>query len=125
MTRRECMRPLYKLVVMLGLALGLLAARTAHAAEIVHVVQPGENLFRIGLHYGVGWRDIMAANGLYSTDIYVGEALVIPGTAGGGAAVAAAPAAAGAAATGAGAAGATVCAASPPEVPGMTSASPT
>jgi lipoprotein NlpD len=63
-----------------------LAARTAHAAEIVHVVQPGENLFRIGLHYGVGWRDIMAANGLYSTNIYVGEALVIPGTSGGEAA---------------------------------------
>ena len=79
MTRRDCMRPLYKLSLMLGLVVALLATRTAHAAEIVHVVQPGENLFRIGLQYGVGWHDIMAANGLYSTNIYVGEALVIPG----------------------------------------------
>jgi LysM repeat protein len=89
--RSNRLRLLYKLSVMLGLALGLVAARTAHAAEIVHVVQPGENLFRIGLHYGVGWRDIMAANGLYSTNIYVGEALVIPGTAGGEAAQTVAP----------------------------------
>jgi LysM repeat protein len=94
MPRRNRNRPLYKLIVLLGLALGLLAARTAHAAEIIHVVGPGENLFRIGLRYGVDWRDIMAANGLYSTNIYVGEALVIPGAAGGEAPPAAAPAAA-------------------------------
>ena len=85
MARVERVRPFYKLIVIFGLALALLAARTAQAAEIVHVVQPGENLFRIGLLYGVGWRDIMAANGLYSTNIYVGEALVIPGTSDGAA----------------------------------------
>jgi LysM repeat protein/uncharacterized protein YvpB len=85
MARDNRMRLHYTLIVVVGLALGLLAARTAHAAEIVHVVQPGENLFRIGLQYGVGWRDIMAANGLYSTNIYVGQALVIPGTSGGAA----------------------------------------
>ena len=44
----------------------------------MHVVQPGENLFRIGLHYGVDWREIMTANGLYGTNIYVCQALVIP-----------------------------------------------
>jgi LysM repeat protein len=85
LARVDRMRPLYKLTLVLGLALGLLAARTAHAAEIVHVVQPGENLFRIGLRYGVNWRDIMAANGLYSTNIYVGQSLVIPGTSDGAA----------------------------------------
>ena len=51
MARVDRMRPLYKLILLLGLALGLLAARTAHAAEIVHVVGPGENLFRIGLRH--------------------------------------------------------------------------
>jgi LysM repeat protein/uncharacterized protein YvpB len=99
MARVDRMRPLYKLVLMLGLTLGLLAARAAHAAEIVHVVQPGENLFRIGLRYGVNWRDIMAANGLYSTNITVGQSLVIPGTSDGAAPQAepaAAPAAGGA-----------------------------
>jgi len=67
-------------LVVLGLALALGLPRAALAAEIVHVVQPGENLFRIGLRYGVDWRAIMTANGLYSTNIYAGQALVIPGT---------------------------------------------
>jgi LysM repeat protein/uncharacterized protein YvpB len=52
------------------------------ADGIVHIVQPGENLFRIGLAYGIGWQAIMDANGLYSTNIYVGESLIIPTTGG-------------------------------------------
>lgn len=64
----------------LVLSLALWAPRPALAAEIIHVVQPGENLFRIGLNYGVDWRTIMAANGLYNTYIHVGQSLVIPGT---------------------------------------------
>jgi lipoprotein-anchoring transpeptidase ErfK/SrfK len=56
----------------------------------VHVVQRGENLFRIGLRYGVSWQAIMQANGLGSTNIYVGQRLTIPG--GNGAAASAAPA---------------------------------
>jgi len=67
-------------LVVLSLALALGLPRAALAAEIVHLVQPGENLFRIGLRYGVDWRAIMRANGLYSTNIYAGQALVIPGT---------------------------------------------
>lgn len=51
---------------------------TARADSIVHIVQPGENLFRIGLKYGVPWQDIVAANGLSSTKIYVGQQLIIP-----------------------------------------------
>jgi LysM repeat protein len=72
------MRWVKTIVVSAGLAAGLLAARPALADGITHVVQPGENLFRIGLAYGIGWQAIMQANGLYSTDIYVGEALLIP-----------------------------------------------
>jgi LysM repeat protein len=46
---------------------------------IVHVVQPGENLFRIGLRYGVTPQQIALANGLKDvTQIYVGQRLVIP-----------------------------------------------
>ncbi len=50
----------------------------AHAQGTVHIVQPGENLFRIGLKYGVAWTDIMQANGLSSVYIYAGQRLVIP-----------------------------------------------
>ena len=66
--------------LMLALALAVLPVLTAHADSITHVVQPGENLFRIGLRYGISWRDIMVANGLYSTDIYPGQVLIIPAT---------------------------------------------
>jgi LysM repeat protein len=64
--------------VALALALVLTPVFTAQAEGITHVVQPGENLFRIGLRYGVSWLDIMAANGLTSTYIYPGEVLIIP-----------------------------------------------
>ena len=53
--------------------------QTARADSLIHVVQPGENLFRIGLRYGVSWVDIMQANGLANTNIYVGQQLIIPG----------------------------------------------
>jgi LysM repeat protein len=55
--------------------------QTARAEEVIHIVQPGENLFRIGLKYGVSWVAIMNANGLPDTTIYVGQSLVIPGAA--------------------------------------------
>ena len=74
------------------LALAVWAPRVALAADIIHVVQPGENLYRIGLQYGVGWQTIMAANGLYNTYIHVGQSLVIPGAAGSAVAVTPPPA---------------------------------
>jgi LysM repeat protein len=47
--------------------------------ERIHIVQQGENLFRIGLKYGMDWQEIAQANGIVnSTDIYVGQKLVIP-----------------------------------------------
>jgi len=72
------MRWFGKLFIAVGLLAGLWAAQPALADGIVHVVQPGENLFRIGLAYGISWQAIMDANGLYSTDIFVGESLIIP-----------------------------------------------
>ena len=45
----------------------------------IHVVQPGENLFRIALRYGVTVETIAAANRLGSTTlIFVGQQLSIP-----------------------------------------------
>jgi len=46
----------------------------------VHIVQPGETLYRIGLKYGISWLAIQAANGLGGTYIYTGQRLVIPGS---------------------------------------------
>ncbi len=48
------------------------------ADTITHTVQPGENLYRIGLHYGVSWIDIMEANHLAGSTIYAGQTLIIP-----------------------------------------------
>jgi LysM repeat protein len=64
--------------VLLLLLAGAPHPRAAHADQITHTVQPGENLFRIGLRYGVSWIDIQRANGLPTATIYVGQQLVIP-----------------------------------------------
>jgi len=42
------------------------------------VVQRGENLFRIGLKYGVSIAALQSANGLSGNTIYVGQRLTIP-----------------------------------------------
>ncbi|MBC7260988.1 MAG: LysM peptidoglycan-binding domain-containing protein, partial [Chloroflexi bacterium] len=50
--------------------------------QLIHVVQAGENLFRLALRYGTTVEDIMAANGLTDENmIFVGQRLVIPGKA--------------------------------------------
>lgn len=49
-------------------------------SSTTHTVQPGENLFRIALRYGVGMDELAQANNI--TDqrrIYAGQVLVIPG----------------------------------------------
>ncbi len=72
-----------KTLVVLVLLCALLCPAAVQAqTSIVHVVQPGENLFRISLRYGTTVDDIMAANGLTSIYIYVGQELVIPGASG-------------------------------------------
>lgn len=45
-----------------------------------HVVQSGENLFRIALRYGVDMNELAALNNIYDvTTVYVGQVLTIPG----------------------------------------------
>jgi nucleoid-associated protein YgaU len=51
----------------------------APVEERTHIVQQGENLFRIGLKYGISWEAIAQANGITDpTQVYVGQKLVIP-----------------------------------------------
>jgi spore germination protein YaaH len=49
------------------------------SGSLIHVVQPGENIFRIGLRYNLTWDRIAAANRLINPHIlFVGQQLVIP-----------------------------------------------
>lgn len=75
--------PHLKILVVSMLLCALFSPLAARAQmTIVHVVQPGENLFRISLRYGTTVDAIMTANGLTSIYIYVGQELVIPGASG-------------------------------------------
>ncbi len=76
--------------VIVLMAIGILSV----AAQTVHVVQRGENLFRIASQYGVSMESIAQANNISPDIIHAGQQLVIPG-----AAAPAAPAPAPAAAT--------------------------
>jgi murein DD-endopeptidase MepM/ murein hydrolase activator NlpD len=62
-------------------ALGALAcASTPGGKEIVHVVRPGENLYRISLHYGVPVDRLIRSNRIRDVHaLEVGQALRIPG----------------------------------------------
>jgi len=74
------MRRLYRDLA-LGLTAFLLllgAVGTAAADGPVHVVQPGETLFRIALEYGVSMDAIRQANGFTGDTIYAGQTLIIP-----------------------------------------------
>ncbi len=47
--------------------------------ETTYVVQPGDNLFRIGLKFGISWVQIAEANGLVNPNVItVGDELKIP-----------------------------------------------
>lgn len=51
----------------------------APAGEIVHVVQPGENLFRVALKYGLSTAVVAAYNNIPNANvIYVGQRIRIP-----------------------------------------------
>ncbi len=69
-------------ILTLGLALALTLTVVTPAfaqSSTVHVVQPGENLFRIGLRYGVTVNALVAANALGNANhIWVGQRLIIP-----------------------------------------------
>lgn len=68
------------LVAQMVLGPGTVVSAPSASGSVVHVVQAGENLFRISLRYGTTVKAIMRANNLTSTIIYVGQRLVIPGS---------------------------------------------
>ena len=74
------MRRIAILSITLMLTLVLATPAFARDGSVVHIVQPGENLYRISLRYGTTVKAIAAANGLTNTSrIYVGQRLTIPG----------------------------------------------
>ncbi len=54
--------------------------QTTADGQIIHVVEPGQNLFRISLRYGVTVQDIVDANNLGSANaiLSIGQQLIIP-----------------------------------------------
>jgi LysM repeat protein len=77
MKRLCCFLALSLITGAIGWVVPLEAAQDGDA--VIHLVQPGENLFRISLRYGVTMDSIMAANGLTdSHTIFAGQQLVIP-----------------------------------------------
>jgi LysM repeat protein len=68
------------LTLLLILMLGFSPAVFAQDEPLTHIVQPGENLFRIALRYGVDMNELARTNNI--TDqrrIFSGQTLVIPG----------------------------------------------
>jgi len=73
------MRARIAVLLVAALTAALLAAPAA-AQGRTHVVQPGENLYRIALKYGVTVDDLMRVNGLVDPrQLRVGQVLIIPG----------------------------------------------
>jgi len=57
----------------------LAAVGCAGPAGLRHQVRPGENLYRIGKAYGVGYQELARLNGLHDANrIEVGQVIVIP-----------------------------------------------
>jgi len=66
-------------VALLGIHLGAPSPAQAQTCAVVHVVRPGENLFRIGLAYGFSWTVLQSYNGLLNPNhIRVGQRICIP-----------------------------------------------
>ena len=54
---------------------------TAEDGTVTYIVQEGDNLFRIGINYGVDWTEIAALNGIVGAEIHPGMELLIPAAA--------------------------------------------
>jgi hypothetical protein len=89
-TMLKKMRPLLLIIVIVATLLGMMGSQPqpvsadgGSACAKTHVVAHGQNLFRIGLMYGVRWDILQAWNGLPNSNlIYVGQVLCVSGPAG-------------------------------------------
>lgn len=81
-------RKLQLVFILAALLLALVVVPTTTHAQTgcsgtTHVVVTGENLYRIGLQYGISWTDIAAANAITDANtIYISQVLCIPSAAG-------------------------------------------
>ena len=76
---RTC-RSLVSLALVLGLLGGIVPMASAQGCAATYVVQPGDNLFRIALKFGLTTDVVARANGILNPNqIYVGQVLCIPG----------------------------------------------
>lgn len=70
----------YRLFIVPALAFALLVTAGLVRADTVHVIQPGDSLYRISLQYGVAIDAIVQANNIVNPNLIVaGQELVIPG----------------------------------------------
>lgn len=73
----------FSILILIILVLLTLLPSTLYAQNpetITHVVQAGENLYRISLRYGVDMGELARANGITDTSrIFSGQVLIIPG----------------------------------------------
>jgi len=69
---------LLPILVVIALVVSLFLVQSAAAQGTTHIVQPGDNLFRIAIRYGTTVQAIQTANGLTGFTIYVGQTLIIP-----------------------------------------------
>ena len=53
-----------------------------NGGQVIHIVQRGETLHKIGLQYGIAWPAIQRANNLPNDRIYTGQRLIIPNSSG-------------------------------------------
>ena len=71
---------LRKSLVVVFVALSFIVPLSAQDDQVTHIVQAGENLFRISLRYGVAQEAIVSANNIANVStIFAGQELIIPG----------------------------------------------
>jgi murein DD-endopeptidase MepM/ murein hydrolase activator NlpD len=76
--RRACLAAMLGVLLLAGLP-GC-GGRKPGGPGVIHHVEAGENLYRIGLRYGVTAKDVARANGIRDvTNLRVGQRLYIPG----------------------------------------------
>ncbi len=75
----DVLRRVKLLLPVLVLVVALVLPASVQASGLIHVVQRGENLYRIAMRYGTTVQAIARANGITNPNlIYAGQRLIIP-----------------------------------------------
>jgi len=73
-------RWLLSLAIVLGVLATIIPVASAQGCATTYVVQPGDNLYRISVRFGVSMAALARANGILNPDrVYAGQVLCIPG----------------------------------------------